>query len=93
MVERKRSFDATEQERLLSALRDARKPLVQAAESMPRRSVTRAGTDLIVTNIDDLAQLLTGSREHFCEREHSTPGEQFQRPSVGSRFAPESQAS
>jgi hypothetical protein len=75
MVERKRAFDAAEQERLLSALRDARRALVRAAESMPRRSVTRAGTDLIVTNIDDLAQLLTGSREHFWEPPHATPGE------------------
>lgn len=75
MVERKRAFDATEQERLLNALREARRALIRAAESMPRRSVTRAGTDLIINNIDDLAQLLTGSREHFWERQHSTPGE------------------
>lgn len=75
MVERKKAFDAAEQERLLAALREARRALVRAGESMPRRSVTRAGTDLIVTNIDDLAQLLTGSREHFWEVPHSTPGE------------------
>ena len=75
MVERKRAFDAAEQERLLSALRDARRVLVRAAESLPRRSVTRAGTDLIVTNIDDLAQLLTGSRETFWKPKHTTPGE------------------
>jgi len=75
VVERKRAFDVAEQERLLSALREARRALVRAAESMPRRSVTRAGTDLIVNNIDDLAQLLTGSRETFWEPPHATPGE------------------
>ncbi len=75
MVERKRTFDATEQERLLIALRGARRELVRASESMPRRSVSRAATDLIVTNIDDLAQLLAGSREIFWEPQHSTPGE------------------
>ena len=75
MVERKRVFSAAGQERLIAALREARRALVRASECMPRRSVTRAGTDLIVTNIDDLAQLLTGSRETFWETPHSTPGE------------------
>lgn len=42
---------------------------------MPRRSLARAGADQIVANIDELAFLLTGSRERFWEPPHATPGE------------------
>lgn len=67
LTSRKRAFDAAEQEHLMGALREARRALVRESESMPRRSVTRAATDLIVGSIDGLAQLLTSFRETVWE--------------------------
>ncbi|WP_029031012.1 hypothetical protein [Salinarimonas rosea] len=75
MVVRRRVFDEAEQAELLLTLGHARKALVHAAERLPRRSVTRAGADRVVANIDELAFLLTGAREHFWEPQHATPGE------------------
>ncbi|MFN3686712.1 hypothetical protein [Salinarimonas sp.] len=74
MVVRKRVFDEAEQARLIESLAQARNALVRAAEAMPRRSLARAGADQIVANIDELAFLLTGSRERFWEPPHATPG-------------------
>lgn len=75
MVVRRRTFGEAEQAALLGTLAEARRALVRAAEGLPRRSVARAGADQVVANIDELAFLLTGSREHFWEPQHATPGE------------------
>ncbi len=74
MVVRRRTFDEAQQAALLQTLAESRRALVHAAESLPRRSVARAGADQVVANIDELAFLLTGSRERFWEPEHATPG-------------------
>jgi hypothetical protein len=68
-------FDSTQQARLLQTLGEARAALIAAAEGMPRKSVPRASLELLVSNIDDAAQILTGNREHFWRRPHATPGE------------------
>jgi hypothetical protein len=68
-------FDPARQARLLEALGQARAALIAAAEGMPRKSVPRASLELLVGNIDDVAQILTGNREHFWRRPHATPGE------------------
>ncbi len=70
-----RKFDGVQQERLLRALGEARTALVASAEAMPRKSVPRASLELLVANIDEVAQILTGSREYFWTRPHATPGE------------------
>lgn len=70
-----RPFDSAQQARLLQALGEARALLIASAEGMPRRSVPRASLELLVANIDDAAQILTGEREYFWRRPHATPGE------------------
>jgi hypothetical protein len=51
---------------------DARRVLCDAAIKMPRRSLTKAGAETVIGNIDDMAFLLTGYRKFYHARPHST---------------------
>jgi hypothetical protein len=57
--------DPAERACLLEALRVAREKLSACASKMPASSIARAGAETLMTNIDDLALLLTGDRAFF----------------------------
>ena len=58
-------IDPAERACLLDALRVAREKIKGCASKMPTGSVARAGAETLMTNIDDLALLLTGDRAFF----------------------------
>ena len=52
-------FGVQEQERLLRMMGEARRERCAAAIGMPRKSLLKAGAETVVSNIDELAFLLT----------------------------------
>jgi hypothetical protein len=51
---------------------EARRELCDAAIKMQSRSLTKAGAETIIGNIDEMAFLLTGYRKFYQGKPHST---------------------
>jgi hypothetical protein len=64
---------AHQAEALLAVLGEARKALILSEQALHQKSVQRAAFGTVVKNIDEIAALLTGDREHFSTRPSSTP--------------------
>lgn len=62
-----------DREEVLSALSLARKSLVAVTQSMRPRSGLARSADAVISEIDEFALVLTGSREFFHLKGHGTP--------------------
>ena len=59
------TFNPHDQDRLLRAMGEARRELCDAAIKMQSRSLTKAGAETVIGNIDEMAFLLTGYRKFY----------------------------
>ena len=59
------TFNPHDQDRLLRAMGEARRELCDAAIKMQSRSLTKAGAQTVIGNIDEMAFLLTGYRKFY----------------------------
>ena len=66
------TFSPQDQDRLLKAMGEARRVLCDAVIKMQSRSLTKAGAETVIANIDDMAFLLTGYRKFNQGKPHST---------------------
>jgi hypothetical protein len=63
----RRTLTKIDSQQLLSALTSGRAALNEVLGVLPPKSGTAQLARLLVSNIDDLATLLTGDRQHFHE--------------------------
>jgi len=66
------TFSPQDQDRLLKAMGEARRALCDAVIKMQSRSLTKAGAETVIGNIDEMTFLLTGYRKFYQGKPHST---------------------
>lgn len=67
---RKRVFHELQKQALLKAVGECRRACITASSAAPIGGDVYNATHALVESIDDLAQILTGSREHFHLKPH-----------------------
>ncbi|MEM8551620.1 MAG: hypothetical protein AAGF45_04515 [Pseudomonadota bacterium] len=66
----KRSLPPIDMPRVLDRLGICRQAMIELYRGSPPRSMTRATADQMMRNIDELAWILTGDKEHFHLKGH-----------------------
>ena len=77
MVVVKRSVTETMKSDLLAALRNCRTALIAFTMKAPINGPEYKAAETMRRSLDDMAGSLTGDREHFWEKVHSTPKDCF----------------
>lgn len=68
-----RHFGAADRQTLLTAIGECRKACVEALAVEPIGAPLHDRTVAVMQAIDNLAELLTGDREHFWTKPHTIP--------------------
>jgi hypothetical protein len=72
-MRRKRIFHDLHKQALLTAIGECRRACIKAQSAAPINGDVYEGVSALMERIDDLAAILTGSREHFHVKPHSAP--------------------
>ncbi|MEM9633761.1 MAG: hypothetical protein AAGA50_20685 [Pseudomonadota bacterium] len=70
---RSRELKDIDRQEVLHALSLARASLIEARRSMRPRSGLSRSAEAVISEIDDFAYVLTGTRDHFHLKAHGTP--------------------
>ncbi|MEM0906645.1 MAG: hypothetical protein AAGJ94_04720 [Pseudomonadota bacterium] len=66
----KRTRPRIDVDAVVDRLGHCRDAMVELSAASAPRSMTRAAADQMITNIDEVAWMLTGERDHFFTRGH-----------------------
>ncbi|MES0808756.1 hypothetical protein ABLO27_04680 [Roseibium sp. SCPC15] len=70
---RTRELKDIDRQEVLQALAQARSSLIEARRCMRPRSGLSRSAEAVISEIDDFAYVLTGTRDHFHLKAHGTP--------------------